>query len=424
MPNPTFLHLDTRATAELVHRARRRVLCCAPGLQQSLAAALVNCRQQLGRDAVRVVLDVADTTARMGYGDFEAVALLEEGDVDVRTEPGLRVCVIVCDDVGYAFFSPPLLVETQDDPHVGLNALALLPAQVQAVLDALFPPPAPGVPKPAPQVGQQTLSSAQLQQVKAALDANPPQKFDLARKVNVFNAYVEFVELRLEGLHIERRTVQLPRKLVLALRDDATARRLLTTFKLVSDESKVAKEAAALDLRVRALRDQYTRSLGENLGSVMLRSKLAVVDAEVAAIRQAIESFRGQVVERLGKELTDSRRKLVEGLLPAARKSPPPELQSQLTGKPTVEVLRRYLDDQLARVFPAPQDLVKEMALHYVRKGVTYETLTNPDFLARVREAFPYEDWDKPFREFSAAPAATVAIASAPARRAPTSLFD
>jgi hypothetical protein len=423
MSTPTFLHLGTRKAAELVHQARHRVLCCAPGLQQALAAALVNSRRRLGRDAVRVVLDVADVTARMGYGDFEAVALLTEGDVDVRTEAGLRACVLVCDDAGYAFFSPPLLVETQDDPHVGPNALALHPAQVQALLEALLPPSAAAGAAPAPQVGQQALSSMQMQQVKAALDANPPQKFDLARKVNVFNAYVEFVELRLEGLHIERRTVQLPRKLVLALRDDATARRLLTTFKLVSDDSKVAREAAALDQRVRTLREQYTRPLGENLGSVMLRSKLAAVDAEVAAIRQAIESFRGQVVERLGKELADSRRKLVDGLLPAARNNPPPELQSQLTGKPTVEVLRRYLDDQLARVFPAPEDLVKEMALHYVRKGVTYETLKDRDFVARVREAYPYEDWDKPLKEFEAAPAA---LAAAPARppRAPTSLFD
>lgn len=406
MPTPSFVHLSSRLACDLVHGAQRRVLYCAPGLQQPLAAALVNCQRQLGRSAVRVVLDVADSTARMGYGDFDAVALLVESDIDVRVEAGLRSCVLICDDVGYAFFAPPMLVETQDDQHVGPNALAMHPAQVQAVLDAMFPPvPAAGQPA-APQVGKEQLTSSQMQQVKDSLDANPPQKFDLARKVNVFNAFIEFVELRLTGLHIARHTVQLPRDLVLALRDDATAKRLLTTFKLVSDESKVAKEAAEVEQRVRALRERYTRSLGDGLGSVILRSKRGAFATEVKSIRDAIEKFQAKVLERLEKELADSRKKLVEGLLPAVKKSTPPALQAQVSGKPTVEVLRRYLDDELARVFPTAQSLIGEMKLEWVPKGVTYETLSNPEFQERVRGAFPYENWDKPFREFEAVPTA------------------
>jgi hypothetical protein len=402
---PSFLHLSAELTSELIHRAQDRVVYCAPGLQQPLAAALVNTRKRLGRDAVRVVLDVDDATARMGYGDFEAVALLQEGDVDVRIEPGLRTCVMVSDGSGFAFFTPPMLVELQDDQHVGANALALQPAQVQAVLGAFFPPAASsGRPAPSPELGKQPLTGQQLQQVKTALDANPPQKFDVARKVNVFNAFIEFVELRLTGLHIGRHTVQLPRDLVLALRDDATAKRLLTTFKLVSDESKVAKEAGDIDQTVRALREKYTRSLGEGLGSVILRSKRKDFAGEVEAIRGAIEKFQQKVVERLEKELSDSRCKLVEGLLPAVKKSQPPALTAQVSGKPSADVIRRYLDDELARVFPTAQALVGEMKLECVLKGVTYETLSNAEFQDRVRSAFPYENWEKPFREFEAAP--------------------
>lgn len=404
MTVPTFLHLSSRQAADLIHQARAQVLYCAPGLQQPLAAALVNSRRSLGQEAVRVVLDVTDSTARMGYGDFEAVELLKEGDVDVRVEAGLRACVLVCDDIGYAFFAPPMLVETQDDQHVGPNALALHPAQVQAVLGTLFPPPRAAGQLPTPEIGKKALSAQHLQQVKESLDANPPQRFDLARKVNVFNAFIEFVELRLTGLHIARHTVQLPRDLVLALRDDATAKRLLTTFKLVSDQSKVAREATDIDQRVRALRDKYTRSLGDGLGSVILRSKRQAFSAEVKGIREAIEKFQLKVVERLDKELADSRKKLVEGLLPAVKKATPPALQAQVSGKPTVDVLRRYLDDELMRVFPSAQSLIGEMKLELVLKGVTYETLSNPVFQERVRAAFPYENWDKPFREFEAVP--------------------
>lgn len=406
MPTPSFLHLSSEAAAELVHQALDRVIFCAPGLQQPIAAALANARRRLGKDRVLVVLDVDDATARMGYGDLDAVALLSENDIDVRVEPGVRSCVLISDKRGFAFFTPPMLVEVQDDRHVGANAMSLHLAQVEEVVAALWPAPsAEGAPPPAPVLGQRVLSTQELGQVKAALDANPPQRFDLVRKVNVFNAFVEFVELRLTGLHIARHTVQLPKELILALRDDATAKRLLTTFKLVNDQSKVAKDAAAIDVKVRALRDKYTRSLGENLGTVLLRSKRKELEEGVQSIRNDIEAFQQKVVERLERELADSRNKLVEGLLPAAKKATPPALAAQVIGKPTVEVLRRYLDDELARVFPTAQSLVGEMKLEAVFKGVTYETLKDVDFQKRVRSAFPYQDWEKPFREFEAAPA-------------------
>lgn len=405
MHTSDFLHLNTTLASGLIHGARVRILYCAPGLQLALAAAIVNARRRLGRQSVRVILDVSDSTARMGYGEFSAVELLREGDVDVRIEPGLRTGVLIRDDEGFAFFAPPMLVETQDDKHVGPNAMAMHPMQVQSLVASLLPSGTTGPNSPQPEVGKEPLTDSQLIRVKESLDANPPQSFDLARKVNVFNAFIEFVELKLTGLQIARHTVQLPRDLVLALRDDATAKRLMTTFKLVSGDSKVAKEAAKLDASVRELREKYTRSLGDGLGSVILRSKREALAKEVDGIRKDIDVFRDKVIERLDKELESSRRKLVDGLLPAVRNSTPPALEAQVSGKPTVAVLKRYLDDELKRVFPSAESLVSDMRLEWVPKGVTYETLSDLNFQVRVRAAFPYENWDKPFREFEAAPA-------------------
>jgi hypothetical protein len=405
MDSRCFTHLSGQRVADAIHAARVRVVFAAPGLQQPVAAALVNVRRELGRTAVRVILDVTDTTARMGYGDIDSVEMLKEGDVDVRTEAGLRTCILICDDEGFAFFTPPLLVETSDDQHVGANALQLHSEQTRTMLAALCPQATSLQPASVPELGQQVLTASQVQHVKSALDANPPQKFDLARKVNVFNAFIEFIDLRLTGLHIARHTVQLPKDLVLATRDDATASRLLTTFKLVSDDSKVAKEAGEIDRRVRSLREKYTRSLGESLGNVILRSKRQALVKEVDAINLAIVEFKQKVVERLDKELEASKKKLVEGLLPAVKAAPPQALTAQLSGKPTVDILRKYLDHELGRVFPSAASLVGEMKLELVTKGVTYQMLSSVDFQKRVRESFPYEDWDKPFQEFSAAPA-------------------
>lgn len=407
MSDPVFVHLSTKEIANYIHQARTRVLLFMHGVTQSVAAAAVNTSKRLGRSAVVVVLDVDENVARQGYGEFDAVTLLIEGGVDVRVESGLRSCVLVVDDVGYAFFSPPMLIETQDESSVGINALKLIPPQVEVVSAALCPP-SRHTPQDSsaftPQVGSESVRTEQVEAVRAALNVNPPQKFDLARKVNVFNAFIEFVELRLVGLQIGRNTVQLPKGLGLALRDDATAKRLLMTFKLVSPDSKVAKEAVAIDKKVRKLREVYTRSLGESLGNVMLRSKRQELESAIESLKKEISDFQKKVVERLDREIGQSRKKLVEGLWQSVKRAKPAELEAQVSGPITSDVVKRYVDMELGQVFPAAQNLVNEMRLELVVKGVTYDVLTNPEFQERVRRAFPLENFDKPFREFEAAP--------------------
>ena len=362
-----------------------------------------------------MVLDVDDVTARLGYGEFDGVALLHEELVNVRTEPGLRLSVVVCDEVGFLFTTPPMLVESQDERHVGVNAVRMSGEQVLAISQAISPRKEPGQSTAsAPTIGQECLTAERVQQVAHALESNPPQKFDLARKVNVFNSFIEFVELKLTGLHIARHTVQLPRDLVLALRDDATAKRLLTTFRLVDGDSKVAKEAALIDQKVRLIRDKFTRSLGDDIGSVMLRSKRVEFSTAIDILKLEISDFQTRVVDRLDKEIDGSLSKLVEGLLPAVKKAPPAALLGQIAGKPTADILRRFLEAELRKVFPQAKDLIREMKLEWVPKGVTFETLSNESFQERVRGQFPYVDWDKPFSEFEAAPASEDAFSLIP----------
>jgi hypothetical protein len=47
------------------------------------------------------------------------------------------------------------------------------------------------------------------------------------------------------------------------------------------------------------------------------------------------------------------------------------------------------------------------MELEQTYKDVTFETLNKPDFMDRLREAFPAVDWDKAYNEFKAAGAST-----------------
>jgi hypothetical protein len=395
--------------AKMIRATKFRAVYAAPGVTDTVAGALIEVRKRIDRNRVRVVLDGSANALRLGYGQTDPMPMLLEHDVDVRVEPGLRMSLLVVDDQAVVFMLPAMMVEDPNLPR-GPNALILSREQVDGVLvtvapDYLKSSPNEEATKPnPPQIGKQPLTDAHVKAVEAEMVKNPPQRFDLTRTLNVFNAYVEFIELRLTGLQITRHTVKLPQDLILALRDEATSKRLRTSFNLLDGKSKVGQDADAVEVRVRKLRDRFVRPIGD-IGAITLRSKRKEVDSLIEAIRADIEKFRKSVVERLTKEIASSRNKLVEGLTPALKKKPPQDLIDQVTGKVTVEHVTLYLTKRLEDVFPTAESVVGDMKLECVRKGVTYETLASGDFQKKVRDAFPYEDWDKPFSEFTAAKA-------------------
>ena len=400
-----FSTLTTAGIAGRIQQANERVVYSAPGLTQEIAASLVASARRLpGR--VVVILDVSGQCARLGYGQFDAVTLLHENGVVVRQQDGLRIGFLAVDETGYAFNLPPLLVEDVTEMHRACNAIALDAGQVRRSLEALLPPrPADSASSSttaAPEIGRTTISSTAVEKLRTELVANPPQKFDLARKVSVFNAQVEFVEMSLTGTHVRRHTVQLPPELVFAARDAETQRRVQASFKVVGEDSALAKEAKAIADKVTALRKGYLRS-AEPLGSIMLRARRGDFMAIVGTVRAEVDAFRVSAEARLQKEIDRSRQKLVDALLPAVKQAPPEKLRAQVSGKVTNDIAKAYLADRLATVFPAAATLIDEMRLDVVFKGVTYEMLKDDAFRKAVNAAFPYEKFDL-LEEFQAAP--------------------
>ena len=106
----------------------------------------------------------------------------------------------------------------------------------------------------------------------------------------------------------------------------------------------------------------------------------------------------------LAEILADSREQLIEYFLPLVERNPPDALLGQITTpEPTKDQIEAWLRDELSRVFPEPSDLIREMTLDVQFRDVTYETLTEDGFVARLREVYRQVNWDKPFTEFDAA---------------------
>lgn len=401
-----FQTLRQADIASRIGRATTFVAYVAPGVSKPVADALIAAGRRLTRDRVTIVLDVSAHSARVGFGEQRAVIDLDSAGLTVRTEQSLRLGLLICDSDGWAFALAPRLVEDealedQDAP----NAIVLTPTQVIALRAELptagmtppdtYPPldmagilPGAG---PDPSIGIRIADQEHLRIVNEDLERSPPQPFDLARQVHVFDSAIEFVELALEGWRITSRKVQMPKDLPIFAGSDAELnRRIDATFKLVErQEGSVLRE---LEERFIELRDAYLLPMGKYLGRVLIRSKRQEFEAKVATLTEEFNKAKTSLESGLQKNLDATLTDLVDRLAKLLLAMPNPPLKFQARYHGDMDGAKRFVRDRLVPLIPKASTLVGGMRVHLVVKGVTLQMLKDPEFQRRFFEQVPREE--------------------------------
>lgn len=410
-----FTAMSDYKAADLIAAAKRRAILAAPMLREKTAQALVAARAQLGSDSVRIVVDCDEEVFRLGYGDIRTFQLLRDAGCVVQQSAGLRIGVLVCDDRAWIFAPTALYVQAEVHSNETPNAVELRAADVERIVWRLSPeqreaeirnPTHPELREDLHaaelEIGHEPVTDEAVEQTARALEIAPPIPFDVARQVRVFTPYIQYVDIQLTGCAIQRRRVEIPKSIRGVGAAAEIEGRLKTTFDLIEKSSEVSSQE--LERELNEIRDDLTRPLGKPWGRVMLRAVRPRFDQRIGEFRKNLEAHKKRVEGDLAKHLNESRKQVIEYFLPLVKKSPPDALVGQLmTQHPTNEDLRAWLEDELKRVFPPPEDVLKDMKLEVHYRDVTYETLNENGFADALKKAYPRVDWDKPFDEFNAA---------------------
>jgi len=379
--------VDDDYLIRVVESARRRLLVVSPGLSMQVAEAIGVAWQRLGPKAVNVIMDVDPEVCRLGYGCVEAIAYLEERATGLGamlcSQPGIRIGLVVADDATLVFAPVPELVEAGTEAQKRrVNAIQIgeLPDQVAAELGY-------GDIGSIEHVwGLDPVLRREVDALKDDLAQNPPVKFDVARIVRVFNARFEFVEFEVKGCLVSRKTVRIPSDLMGLARDVKTQRLLRSSFKVVEEQSELSGERV---FRLKKfITDKYLVSL-PNYGTAILRPNRAEFEADVEILKRYIERFRTRIVAQLQQEMDSNREALSKALAPAVMLSPPLRWQKSVGPAPSREEVQGMLGQDLQNAFGSAEELVKDMEVRLVFKGVTYDLLNDEDFINVATKAFP-----------------------------------
>ena len=247
----TFVPVDDAALISLVQAATKRIVFIAPGLTLVVAQALGQRIKEMDKLDITVVLDPDEEVCRIGYGEFAALELLQKlaGDQGcaLRSQPGLRVGVLLSDDNTMVWSPTPRSVEAppasqpatpvQTPAVSGTGPVAAAVAASASTQAAVRPAPvAPNGlmlgPNPAAQlakavaaegtetapqdgeIGRNAITLDEVNVTAVALEKNPPIPVDLARVTRVFSTKLQFVEVKVTRAKLSKMQLNVPSELL------------------------------------------------------------------------------------------------------------------------------------------------------------------------------------------------------------------
>ena len=385
-----FTTLTKERMCAEIYTARHHVIWAAPSITMPVVNALLQVSQRLAKGAVQVVLDVSPNVARLGYGEHAAVEKLVAAGISVHQHLGLRIGVLICDDIGWSFATSPILVEA--DPVVdsdAFNAIALTEAQIlvlRADLPTIKPNPQEQLFAEYSVVGTEIVNDVMIKKVKKALEIAPPQAFDLARQTQVYAALIQFVELTLEGFNIQSRRIQLPKTLPLIASQDREVKERVNASLKILDKIEIPKTLQEITKDLEELRQAYLVPVGQ-AGRVILKSKRQDFENELKAIQKRLDECKVSTE----KELQEALNKVINAIVPDLSRAVLADPPSRFRGlfPTTEESAGIYVREELAKSFPKAEDLVSGMKIQKFYKDVTYETLKDKEFSERVMKVIP-----------------------------------
>ncbi|KAA6182155.1 hypothetical protein F2Q65_18405 [Thiohalocapsa marina] len=301
-----FQTLTSANIASFIASAERAVCYAGPGIQDDVATALAEVVGRVGPEMLTVCLDFDERVMRMGYGSLDAVRLLRERGVIVRSAPGLRMALVIVDEIGYLFTPTPLYLEASPTPSAASNAMRMSGAQVAealarlspaakaiAMVQAATPEEKQHIAALPVDVGSEPVSKDAFAAVDTSLKEAPPVNFDVARQVRVFEPYLQYVELSLSGAAIQRHRLAIPKGIQALGSSKDIEGRLRTTFELIEKGGKLSSKP--LEDALNEIRKSLTPSLGKDHGRVVLKAQKPLLIKRLNEFSDKLDQHQAEV---------------------------------------------------------------------------------------------------------------------------------
>lgn len=419
----TFCAVNDELLASMIREAQRRIVYIAPGLFQPVAKALCNRFDELDRLDVTLVLDASEDVCRIGFGEIEALKLAhqmtERAGFYVRSQPGLRVGVLLVDEKTLVWSPTPRAVEAPPDaagsvadseavdagkpapasqaPTIAMpNGLMLGSNPSAQIAEAVCADGTETAPADA-EIGRAAVTPTQVAEVTAALVTNPPIPVDLARVTRVFSTKLQFVEMKVKGAKLAQKQIRVSSDLLNADANDQLRSLLEGRLRAFAD-FKDREVAVPMFVRGEQVFDRDQKPILEPVSEASLNRERSAIEADflydVAGFGRLMERARRAEFERRVEAYktrlvahSEGMRKTVGQEAEVIIRDTVNLIGERIARAGSAAIDREKLVENLRKTLTRVEDEAPTVA--WVFKEVTYEQTQDEGFRIKLDKALP-----------------------------------
>lgn len=395
-PSPYALRISTsRQRSDMIDRAQKSILYCAPGITALELKALVNAYSRLANGAVRLFVDFQSDAVKNGWwGDCspEDLSVLLELDPPPQIAKHWRLGLLVVDDEAIIFAPAPQTLEAERGDSTEPNALWFDTIETKRLLDSVTVPKDQAPKRP-------IVSSDQVKEIQKELAETLSLKPSQHRVLDVLRKRVKIIQFEVRGYQLDRRKLQLPEQVIKVLgseRQDINER-LAASWKLfkadANQERTTSNQQKEFEKQLDELKDKYLVRL-KHYGFGLVESARAEFEKAWEDFEnQKVMQYRAAVQERVGGMIENSRnllRQLLMERAAAGRLELPPI--KTLFPQSKEEREKEYIENLIASVgWPEPDEVATDVVVKRREYDITESLLRDEEFIELLEKTLKFK---------------------------------
>jgi hypothetical protein len=358
--------------------AKKFIYLASPGIFDEIGETLVEKKRMHSAIDIVCVIDSTEDAIRKHHGEASVIRSLIEAGVEVRAFPQHRLGFIITDERAFLLFQTNRSVELDVE---GPNAIEMpvtlkeyltmqffkrpaneaITQQVQHELDALIAHQNTFETLSELNGTPEVLASEMYTEVEERIKKDPPKSPDTKRMVDVYATKIRFIELEVKGIHVERKTVKIPNR-ILNLTDEELRKRIKASISILDEDDArwVSQALGPLDEHINEIRKEFLRSVPSRKKNVILVDRLPAFTREIDSFTKEYERMSREVIKALNESLKKLEVRLADEIEKIYRVTPP----ADLFGRDDPHFVRIQAEEE-ARKIPKPniQSLVNSFSI-------------------------------------------------------------
>lgn len=380
--NKLFTIINSKILIELIKLTEQKLVLISPGITNEVAIAIAQQINEKKINSVEIILDSNPEAIRFGYGQIEAIKTLEKFNVKIRVQKGIRIGIIITDDVSLMFTPTPLNLEEELNNDSTPNAIYLGKKQVEDILDSILPDRSEKTKMGKSEIGEEEIKKEEIKAIEKDLTERPPIKPDLARRMLVVSSKFQFVDIQFGGARLKNHSFSLNGK-DLGIKNNALANRITARYKLFDEKQLLSIEKKFdLEEKLKKIKKHFLLSV-PGYGTILYFTKRKEFEKSLLEFQKLIDKQKNEVEDQLRKTLEVSRDKVIPWMKQNLKRLGKSELEEILYPM-SINDLDNFVYNYVADKFPTAKSMLENISFSLKITNVSDQLINDEKFKSKI----------------------------------------